>query len=68
MVRSVARRPRRNALVVGAVAVALALGAWVVFSGDSDSGSPTPPPAQAERPPAEQARDFSEWLRENSEP
>jgi serine/threonine protein kinase len=68
VVRSVARRPRAAALVIGAVAVALALGAWVVFSDDSDSGSPTPPPAQVERSPAEQASDFSDWLLDNSEP
>jgi hypothetical protein len=69
MVRSVARRPRAAALVIGAVAIALALGAWFVFSADSepDSGSPAPA-AEVDSSPAEQARDFSEWLRQNSEP
>jgi len=68
MVRSVARRPRAAALVIGAVAVALAVGAWVVFGDDSDSGSSTPPPAPVERSPAERAEDLSAWLRENSQP
>jgi serine/threonine protein kinase len=70
VVRSVARRPWRIALVVGAVALGLALVGWMVFTGDSDPGSPAPPApsAQVEKSPAEKASDFSEWLLENSEP
>jgi eukaryotic-like serine/threonine-protein kinase len=68
MVRSVARRPWRIALVSGVVALALALVGWMVFTGDSDPGSPAPAPAEVQQSPAEQASDFSEWLLENSEP
>ena len=68
MVRSVARRPWRIALVIGAVALALALVGWMVFTEDSDPGSPAPAPAEVQQSPAEQASDFSEWLLENSEP
>ena len=67
MVRSVARRPWRIALVIGVVALALALVAWMVFTGDSDPGSPAPAPGEVQQSPAEQASDFSEWLLENSE-
>jgi serine/threonine protein kinase len=70
-VRPAARRPRTAALAIGGVALALAVGGWVVFNDDSDSGSGSGPPAPAaevDRSPAEQARDFSAWLRENSEP
>jgi eukaryotic-like serine/threonine-protein kinase len=68
MVRSVARRPWRIALVIGAVALALALVGWMVFTEDSDPGSPAAPPAEVQQSPAEKAGDFSEWLLENSEP
>jgi serine/threonine protein kinase len=72
-VRPAARRPRTAALAIGAVALALAVGGWMAFSDDSDPdpGSGSSPPAQApqvDTSPAEQARDFSAWLRDNSEP
>jgi eukaryotic-like serine/threonine-protein kinase len=69
-IRSSARRPRAAMLAVGAVALALVVGGWLAFSDDSESGSPTPasPPAEVDQTPAEQARDFSEWLHEKSEP
>jgi eukaryotic-like serine/threonine-protein kinase len=72
-VRPVARRPRAAALAIGAVALALAVGGWMALSDDSDpdsgSGSGSSPPApEVDSSPAEQARDFSAWLRDNSEP
>jgi eukaryotic-like serine/threonine-protein kinase len=72
-VRPVARRPRTTALAIGAVALALAVGGWMAFSDDSDPDSGSSPPTQApaaevDSSPAERARDFSAWLRDNSEP
>jgi eukaryotic-like serine/threonine-protein kinase len=67
-VRPAARRPRTAALAIGAAAVALAVGGWVVFNDDSDPDSGSTPPAEVDSSPAEQARDFSAWLQENSEP
>ena len=48
---------------IAAGAVLLGVGGFLVFRDDSDSPPPEPPPAQT---PAEQARDFSTWLREHS--
>jgi eukaryotic-like serine/threonine-protein kinase len=59
---------RRTAtLAIAAVALVFLVGGVLAFGDDSDSGSP-PPAAQVERSPAEQAEDFSAWLRENSQP
>jgi eukaryotic-like serine/threonine-protein kinase len=56
---------RRTAvLAIAAVALALVAGGVLAFGGDSES---PPPPAQVERSPADQAEDFSAWLRQNSE-
>jgi serine/threonine protein kinase len=59
-------RPSRRLAVLAIGALALVLAVTVaVFGGDS---SDSPPRAPVETPPAaEQAREFSEWLRENSE-
>ena len=66
--RRLADRPRAAALAVGAVALALVAGGVLAFSNDSDSGSPPQAPPQADTSAAEQARDLSEWLRDNSQP
>jgi eukaryotic-like serine/threonine-protein kinase len=58
------RRRRLAALAVGAIAVVLGV-TLLAFGGDS---SEPPPPEPVDRPAAEQARDLSAWLRENSEP
>jgi serine/threonine-protein kinase len=58
---------RTAALAIAAVALVLLVGGVLAFGDDSDSGSPSPA-AQVERSPAEQAEDFSAWLRENSQP
>jgi eukaryotic-like serine/threonine-protein kinase len=61
------RRPSRRLAALALAALALVLAVSVLaFGGDS---SDAPPPAPAEQPPPaeEQAREFSEWLRDNSE-
>jgi eukaryotic-like serine/threonine-protein kinase len=56
---------RTAAVAIAAVALALVVGGVLAFGDDSDSGSS--PPAVVETSPADQAEDFSTWLRENSE-
>jgi eukaryotic-like serine/threonine-protein kinase len=56
---------RTAALAIAAVALALVVAGVLAFGDDSDSGSP--PPTVVETSPADQAEDFSTWLRENSE-
>jgi serine/threonine protein kinase len=60
-------RPSRRlaALAIGAAGLVFAV-TLLAFGGDS---SDAPPPARVDRPsPAEQARELSDWLRENSRP
>jgi serine/threonine protein kinase len=66
--RRLAGRPRTTALALAAIALALLAVGVLAFSDDSDSTPPARPPAQAETSAAEQAREFSEWLRDNSQP
>jgi eukaryotic-like serine/threonine-protein kinase len=56
---------RTAALAIAAVALALVVGGVLALRDDSNSGSP-PPAGQVETSPADQAEDFSAWLRENS--
>jgi serine/threonine protein kinase len=66
-VRAPRRRPGRRltVLAIGLAGLSLAVG-LLAFGGDSPD---SPPPAPANPPtPAEQAREFSVWLRENSQP
>jgi serine/threonine protein kinase len=57
---------RTAALAVAVVALALVVGGVLALGDDSDSESP-PPAGQVETSPADQAEDFSAWLRENAE-
>jgi serine/threonine-protein kinase len=64
--RRIANRPRTAAAAaIAVVALVLVTAAVLAFRDDSDPGSP---PAQVEGSPEDQARDLSEWLRENSQP
>jgi eukaryotic-like serine/threonine-protein kinase len=65
--RRIADRPRVVALAIAAAALILVGAAALGLSDDSDSGAPSQPPPQAETSPEDQARDFSEWLRDNSQ-
>jgi eukaryotic-like serine/threonine-protein kinase len=67
-IRLLADRPRAAALTVAVVALALLAGGILAFSNDSESGAPPQAPPEADTSAAEQARDFSEWLRDNSQP
>jgi eukaryotic-like serine/threonine-protein kinase len=63
-VRRLTSSRRLKAAGIAAAAILLAAGGLIAFTDGSDSSPPPPSPAQA---PAEQARDFSTWLRAHSE-
>jgi serine/threonine protein kinase len=67
--RRMASRPRAAVTAIAAVVLLLLVaGALLAFNDDSDPDSSPPPPPQAESSPAQQAEDFSTWLRDNSQP